>query len=289
MDCIFRLSSCQEAPRILARVILHTMDSTLALTIQIAQNTGKFLLEARQNQGLKVAIKEDHSIVTEADLAADHKISSVLKKNFPGDAVLSEELQPFLRKEDTQHASTVWIIDPVDGSTNFSLGLHYWGVSISRLKDGWPDLAVYYFPVVDELYWAQRGQGAFLNGQAIHVQPPDSNRPLSFFTCCSRTYRLYDVSIPYKTRILGSTAYSLCCLARGLALIDFEATPKIWDIAGGWLLINEAGGVVETQNGSQPFPLQTEIDYTHQDFPLLSAATPQLLAKARNQIRPRQT
>jgi myo-inositol-1(or 4)-monophosphatase len=289
MDFIIRPSSCQEAPTIQARDILHPMDPTLALVIQIAENTGKFLLEASHDQGIKVALKDDRSIVTEADLAADHKISSILKENFPDDAILSEELQPILRNEDAQDTPAVWIVDPVDGSTNYSLGLHYWGVSISRLVDGWPDLAVYYFPAVDELYWAQRGQGAFLNGQAIHVQNPDSSRPLSFFTCCSRTHRLYNVSIPYKTRILGSTAYSLCCLARGLALVDFEATPKIWDIVGGWLLINEAGGAIETLNGSQPFPLRTEVDYIHQDYPLISAATPQLLAKAREQIRPRQS
>jgi myo-inositol-1(or 4)-monophosphatase len=263
------------------------MDSTLALVIQIAQNTGKLLLDAHHHQGLKVALKEDHSIVTEADLAADHKISSILKENFPEDTILSEELHPGLGNEGTQLTPAIWIIDPVDGSTNFSLGLHYWGVLISRVMNGWPDLAVYYFPAVDELYWAQHGQGAFLNGQAIHVQSPDSGRPLSFFTCCSRTYRLYEVSIPYKTRILGSTAYSLCCLARGIALIDFEATPKIWDIAGGWLLISEAGGAIETLDGSRPFPLRAEVNYARQDFPLLSAATPQLLAKARDQIRPR--
>jgi myo-inositol-1(or 4)-monophosphatase len=269
------------------RDILHHMDATLALALQIAQNTGEFLLEAYQRQEFKVAIKEDHSIVTEADLAADRKISRLLKESFPGDAILSEELQPGLETEDALHAPAVWVIDPVDGSTNFSLGLHYWGVSISRLVNGWPDLAVYYFPAVDELYWAQRGQGAYLNGQAIHVQSPEISRPLSFFTCCSRTHRLYEVSIPYKTRILGSTAYSLCCLARGIALIDFEATPKIWDIAGGWLLISEAGGVVETLVGRQPFPLRSGVDYAHQDFPLLSAATSELLAKAKSQLKPR--
>lgn len=288
MDFIFRPSSCQEARITQAHDILQPMDSTLALAIQIAQNTGKFLLEAYHQQGLKVALKEDNSIVTDADLAADHKISSILKENFPKDTILSEELHPDLNNGDSLQTPAVWIIDPVDGSTNFSLGLHYWGVLISRLMDGWPDLAVYYFPAVDELYWAQRGQGSFLNGQAIHVQNPDSSAPLSFFTCCSRAHRLYHVSIPYKTRILGSTAYSLCCLARGIALIDFEATPKIWDIAGGWLLINEAGGVIETLDGSQPFPLRVGVDYAHQDFPLLSAANPQLLAKARHQIRPRQ-
>jgi myo-inositol-1(or 4)-monophosphatase len=261
------------------------MDPTLALAIQIAQNTGKFLLGAYQGQGFKVALKEDDSIVTEADLAADQKITNILKESFPGEAILSEELQPSLEPEDALHAPAVWIIDPVDGSTNFSLGLHYWGILISRLVNGWPNLAVYYFPAVEEIYWAQRGQGAYLNGQAIHVQGPEASRPLSFFTCCSRTHRLYEVSIPYKTRILGSTAYSLCCLARGIALIDFEATPKIWDIAGGWLLINEAGGVVETLDGSQPFPLRTGIDYAHQDFPLLSAATPYLLAKAKSQLK----
>jgi myo-inositol-1(or 4)-monophosphatase len=265
------------------------MDAMLALAIQIAQNTGKFLLEAQHQQGLEVALKEDHSIVTEADLAADRKISDLLKESFPGDVILSEELHPGLEGDDRLDAPAVWVVDPVDGSTNFSLGLHYWGVLISRLVNGWPELAVYYFPAVEELYWAQRGQGAYLNGNAIHVQGPESGRPLSFFTCCSRTHRLYEVSIPYKTRILGSTAYSLCCLARGLALIDFEARPKIWDIAGGWLLISEAGGVSETLDGSQPFPLRRGIEYARQDFPLLSAATPQLLAKAKSQLRPRQT
>jgi myo-inositol-1(or 4)-monophosphatase len=95
------------------------------------------------------------------------------------------------------------------------------------------------------------------------------------------------VDLRYKTRILGSASYTWCAVARGAAIIGFEATPKIWDIAAGWLLVSEAQGVIETFDASQPFPLIPGFDYRAQDFPTLAAATPELAKKAREQIRPR--
>ena len=106
-----------------------------------------------------------------------------------------------------------------------------------------------YFPLLNELYTAQRGQGAWLNGNPIHTRPPDPDQPYGFFACCSRTHRRYQISIPYKPRILGSAAYSFCMLARGAALIGMEVSPKIWDIAGAWLLVQEAGGCIEPLEG----------------------------------------
>ena len=141
--------------------------------------------------------------------------------------------------------------------------------------------------MINELYTAQRGKGAFLNGSPIHLHPPDKDRPQPFFACCSRTFRLHDVSIPYKPRILGSAAYSLSCVASGVAVLGFDATPKIWDIASAWLLIEEAGGVIEIINGDDPFPLQPGIDYAHYNMTTMAASTREMIAKACKQIIPK--
>jgi myo-inositol-1(or 4)-monophosphatase len=141
--------------------------------------------------------------------------------------------------------------------------------------------------MLDELYTAQRGQGAWLNGVPIQPRPAEPDQPFGFFSCCSRTHRRYEISIPYKPRILGSAAYSFCLLARGVALIALEVMPKIWDIAGAWLLVQEAGGVIQPLEGESPFPLQVGIDYSRANFPTLGAATPQLLQIGRSKITPK--
>jgi myo-inositol-1(or 4)-monophosphatase len=230
-------------------------------------------------------LKADKSLVTEADLAADRLIATRIGQQYPRDILLSEELQT--SAPSGVHDQAVWIVDPVDGTANFSLGLHFWGILITRLVSGWPDVAALYYPVVDELYTAQRGAGAYLNGSPIRVKMPDPQRPAAFFSCCSRTFRHYQISVPYKTRILGSASYSFCALARGIAVLSFEVSPKLWDIAGAWLLVEEAGGTIETYQGPAPFPLLPELDYAGQNFPTLAAATPELMAKARQWILPK--
>jgi myo-inositol-1(or 4)-monophosphatase len=183
--------------------------------------------------------------------------------------------------------SAVWIVDPLDGTTNFSLGMPIWGVSIARLVDGWPAIAVVYFPVLDELFTAQAGAGAFLNGEIIHTQPPIPSKPMSFFSCCTRTFQQYHVTIPYKIRILGSACYSMCAVARGMAVVGFEATPKIWDISASWLIVAEAGGDVDTIESSKPFPLRANYDYRLKNYPVLVGANSKVHTKARAQIKPK--
>jgi myo-inositol-1(or 4)-monophosphatase len=206
------------------------MDSSLDFVIDLASQTGKKLLEYFKPNGTLTSLKEDYSVVTEADLAADQMIPSIGEMN-----------------------SAVWIVDPLDGTTNFSLGMPIWGVSIARVVNGWPTTAAVYFPVLDEMFTSQRGSGAFLNGERIHTQPPIPSKPTSFFSCCTRTFQQYDVTIRYKTRILGSACYSICAVARGMAVVGFEATPKIWDIAASWLVVSEA--ILENLDfRSLPFP-----------------------------------
>lgn len=263
------------------------MDGSLTFAVQIARSTGRLLLEYFNSAHLHTNRKADHSLVTEADIAADRLIKDAIQERYPDDQILSEELHPRYTPGDSSihEKKAVWIVDPLDGTTNFSLGLHYWGVLIARIVSGLPQIAVMNFPRLNELYTAERGQGAYLNEAHIQVMPPDPDRPWTFFSCCSRTHSLYNISIPYKTRILGSAGYSLCAVAHGTALISFEATAKIWDISAGWLLVHEAGGVIETLDRSQPFPLESGIDYSRHSYPTLAAATPKLVANARQQIQ----
>lgn len=260
------------------------MINPLRFASNLARQTGNLILEYFDKQGSQVEIKADRSLVTEADLAADRMITREIQKVYPTDQLISEELVTCLAKG-TEGA--IWVVDPLDGTTNFSLGLHAWGVSIARIEGGQPQVGALYFPLLDELYTVQAGEGSFLNGEPIHVKPPGPDQPAAFFTCCGRTHRRYKVSVPYKPRILGSAAYGLCAVARGAAVLGFEASPKIWDLAAAWLLVQEAGGVVETYDHSQPFPLQDGLDYLHMTYPTLSAATPELLARVRGWIQPK--
>lgn len=259
----------------------------LSFACQLANQAGSLLLEYHQSGQFETTLKFDRSVVTTADLAADNLIHKAIKKDFPQDLLISEELLPNIIHDEGLGKRAVWIIDPLDGTTNYSLGLHIWGVLIARLVEGLPEMAVLYFPALDELYTVQRGQGAFLNGNRIQVQPPSPENPLSFFACCSRTFRRFQVSVPYKARILGSAAYSFCTVARGMSVLGFEATTKIWDIAGAWLLVEEAGGAITTLNGAPPFPLRPDLDYSQHPFPTLAAASGELMEKAKKQIVPR--
>ncbi len=258
------------------------MSETLKFATDLARHTGKLLLDYYRISGIETRLKSDHTVVTEADLAADRLVTEAINEAFPQDLVLSEELHPSLPSE---HTGAVWVVDPLDGTTNFSLGLHIWGVSVARMVNGIPEIAVSYFPLIGELYTAQSGEGAYLNGERIQAQAPVKGKTTTFFACCSHTHKRYLVSVPYKTRILGSAAYDFCAVARGMAVLGFEATAKVWDLAAAWLLVPEAGGVIEAHHGHAPFPLVPGLDYTALAFPTLAAATSNMVAKGRDMIR----
>jgi myo-inositol-1(or 4)-monophosphatase len=255
----------------------------LTFAANLARQAGQLLLEHYRLSGTATRLKADRSVVTEADLAADRFIAESIRAAYPQDGLVSEELQPV----SPARMETVWVIDPLDGTTNFALGIPLWGVSIARLVDGFPDTAALYFPLTQELYTAQRGSGSFLNEGQIVVKPPVKGQINAFFACCSRTHQRYAVRVPYKTRILGSAAYNICSVGRGAAVLAFEATAKVWDLAAAWLVAAEAGGIVEPLHGPAPFPLEAGVDYRERSFPCLAAATPELAKKAHEQISPK--
>lgn len=255
--------------------------------VDLARQVGQLLLGYFRRETLQTELKADASLVTEADVAADELVARAVGHAYEGDALLSEELSPRYDGD----GDAVWVVDPLDGTTNFAAGLQHWGVCLARVVGGLPRSAVLFFPVLDELYVAVDGEGATLNGSKLHVRAPSSARPHGILACCSRTPRLYNLNLPYKVRVLGSSAYGLVAVARGSAAIAFETRPKIWDLAAASLVVREAGGVfrsLEQQHGpGEPFPLRRGLEYAGRSYPVLAAASAELAAFALEHIQPR--
>lgn len=240
-----------------------------------AIETGKILLDHFHNGNRQGELKADKTLVTKADRDADRLLQDLIEKEFPADGILSEEGSTVF--PENEH---VWVLDPLDGTVNFSLGLHYWGVSIAHLKHGVPQTSAVFFPVVEELYTASSGEGAELNGTPILVSNPPVDSPFAVFVHCSRMHNLYQVTLPYKTRSLGAAAYHLCLITKGTALLAFESTSKLWDFAASWLIVKEAGGLIRANGSTQPFPAQSGFDYNDHQYSILAAASEAVMDKA---------
>jgi myo-inositol-1(or 4)-monophosphatase len=257
------------------------MKDPLEFATNLALQTGDLLQKYYNPVGIHASSKPDRTVVTEADLAADKFITQEIEHHYPHDHIVSEESSHILK--DPQ--SPTWVIDPLDGTTNFSLGLPIWGVSIARLINGYPVLGAIYFPRLNELYTAMHGSGAYLNQVRLFTREPDPTQPMSFFACCSRSFRTFNISVPYKPRIMGSSAYSFCMVARGSALLGLDVTPKIWDLAAVWILVEESGGTINVFEGSPVFPISPIIDYSQTSYPTLASATPKLFAMGLRKIQ----
>mgnify|MGYP003933488097 FL=1 len=225
-------------------------------------------------------MKSDHTLVTAADRQADKMIQDLIQEQFPGEGILSEEKATIY--PESKHA---WVIDPLDGTVNFSKGLLYWGVSIAHMVDGMPHDGAIYFPMIDEMYTASRSKGAFLNGNPLSIERDLSGELFPLFVHCSRMHQQYTARIGYKKRSLGAAAYHLCLIARNTAALALESTPRIWDFAAGWLIIEEAGGAIRALGEEQPFPSQPGIDYGKKPYPILAARSTAVLAEARAGIK----
>jgi myo-inositol-1(or 4)-monophosphatase len=227
--------------------------------------------------------KSDGTLVTRTDEQIDRLITGRIVAAYPGDTILSEEQATLF----DPGIERTWIIDPVDGTTNFARGLLTWGVSIGLLINGSPVVGVVYFPMLHEVYSAVVGQGAFCNGEAIRTAPERLPDDQHLFMECTRTRRVYRFDIPLKSRMLGSAAYHICKVAEGTALAGSEATPKVWDIAAAALILVEAGGVLRTAKQKTVFPLAAaHMDYATHAYPVLYAANEEVWQAVYAGMRP---
>lgn len=206
------------------------------------------------NDPREIAFKGRIDLVTQTDLAVERLLLERLPALLPGSTVLGEESHTSLVLGDL-----TWIVDPVDGTTNYAHRIPLVAVSVALWRQGRVDLGAVYLPVLDELFWAVRGQGAFLNGEAISVSSEGTMQaaliatgfPYSFYSevdaVCERLRRV--LLATQGIRRLGSAAVDLAYTACGRLEGFYETGLKPWDTSAGWLLVEEAGGRVSALDG----------------------------------------
>lgn len=215
--------------------------------------------------------KADGSLVTASDQWADEALRTAIQKAFPGHGVLSEEVAHIFPATDW-----CWIIDPIDGTTNFTRGIPIWAISLGLLYQGRPVFGYVYLPPLGQAfygYWPDHSDlaisaGAYLNGKPIspsHAAPSKNQ----FFSLCARSTAVMASPFPCKIRMLGAASYNLLTVAAGYTLGAVEATPKIWDIAGVWPIAQAAGCTWVPLNQTQPFPLEPGKNYSRIAYPTL--------------------
>ncbi|MBN1444165.1 MAG: inositol monophosphatase [Planctomycetes bacterium] len=205
---------------------------------------GRFQLQGYHDlSDADVQIKEGtgagQSVVTEYDVESERRVARFLQERFPQESFLGEELGNVRRDR-----SRYWVLDPIDGTTNFTQGIAYWGPTLARVVDGRIVAGWIYFPVLDELFHATREGGAFLNGRAIRSAAVSDYGELATVATTSLFHRSFRLDVPAKHRILGSLIANLAYLAKG----TFSAVygrGRIWDLAAGVLIARESGALVE--------------------------------------------
>jgi myo-inositol-1(or 4)-monophosphatase len=230
----------------------------LNFAIQTARDAGRLLAE-KFGRALQVTSKGDIDIVTEADLASERLIVERIQSYHPRHSILTEEAGDVVAVGD-QRAEYKWIVDPLDGTTNYAHGYPCFCVSIALEHDGRVVAGVVYDPLRDELFAAERGEGATLNGRRIRVS--DTQELGGALLCTGFPYDVRergDFARHFRQFIMraqsvrrdGAAALDLAYVAAGRFDGFYEEGLRPWDVAAGVLLVEEAGGRVTHYDGAR--------------------------------------
>ena len=243
---------------------LHPM---LNMAVKAARAAGAIINRAALDLDLlKIGSKGPNDFVTEVDQAAERAIIDILLEAYPAHGILAEESG---RAHGARHSEFVWIIDPLDGTTNFIHGLPIYAVSIALAHRGVVQQAVVYDPTRNDLYYASRGRGAFLNDRRLRVSKrtrlADSlvgtGFPFRKGDNFKRYVRMFEEIMQSCAglRRPGAAALDLCHVASGAYDGFFETGLNPWDLAAGSLMVTEAGGLVGNFTGDADFLHQREV------------------------------
>ncbi|RZI78660.1 MAG: inositol monophosphatase [Rubrivivax sp.] len=243
---------------------LHPM---LNIAIKAARAAGAIINRASLDvERLTITSKSHNDFVTEVDQAAEHAIISTLLEAYPGHGILAEESGSEHGAKDSDY---VWIIDPLDGTTNFIHGLPMYAVSIALSFRGQIQQAVVYDPSRNDMFYASKGRGAFLNDRRLRVSK--RTRMLDCLIGTGFPFRKGDNFQRYLkmfeevmvacagVRRPGAASLDLCYVAAGYYDGFFETGLSPWDAAAGALMITEAGGLIGNFTGESDFLYRREV------------------------------
>jgi len=215
----------------------------LSIALEAAREAGA-ILRRHYDHGTEAWEKSADNPVTLADLEADKAIADRLGAAFPEDAILSEET---IRKDARLEKRRVWIVDPMDGTKEFTNHIPEFAVSIALTEDAEPVVGAIHNPAAGVTAWAIRGGGAFCDGRRVSVS--DCEQLADAVVIASRTEISRNQFAPYdgwfkELRPVGSIAWKLACVACGDGDLNISVAPKNeWDVCAGDLLVREAGGI----------------------------------------------
>lgn len=225
---------------------------------QIALEAGEIVKEGYVSHK-EVSHKGVVDLVTEFDVKTETFIINQLKEAFPGYTLVGEESH-----QGNYHYEKAIYIDPIDGTTNFVHGIPHLAISLGVWEAGEPVLAVVYNPILEELFWAVKGEGAYCNGKKLEMSMQDKLQNALIAT--GFPYAKVNAGIEYHwvidcmtnllphiqdIRRLGAAAVDLCYLAQGKVEAFYEIDLKPWDVAAGILIVQEAGGEVSNVDGER--------------------------------------
>lgn len=231
----------------------------LAKVLGAVHDAGEMILEAR-NKPKNVTLKGRIDLVTETDVAVEKFLKQELSSVLPQADFMAEE-----SAESYEPGELTWIIDPLDGTTNFAHDLPMVAISICLWRKGRAELGVIHIPVLDETFHSVRGDGAFLNGEPMAVS--GTFETVNAMVATGFPYSIAEdvepivaalsrvLPVARGVRRMGAAAVDLAYVACGRMDAFYEMRLKPWDTAAGWLLIEEAGGQVSRFDGQSPYTL----------------------------------
>jgi myo-inositol-1(or 4)-monophosphatase len=238
----------------------------LNIAIKAARSAGSIINRAALDLDvLKVGVKGPNDFVSEVDRAAEQVIINTLLEAYPGHGILAEESG---REHGAKNSEYVWIIDPLDGTTNFLHGFPVYAVSIALAYRGQVQQAVVYDPTRNDLFFASKGRGAFLNDRRLRVSKRTrlsdaligTGFPFRKGDNFKRYVKMFEEVMQSCAglRRPGAAALDLCYVAAGYYDGFFETGLQPWDAAAGSLIITEAGGLIGNFTGESDFLYQRE-------------------------------
>ena len=222
---------------------MNSISANLNIMIKASEKASKILIrDFGEVENLQVSKKGPTDFVTNADLKAEKIIIEELKKARPNYSIISEEKG----SEDNKDKKNIWIIDPIDGTLNFLHGIPHFAISIALKSDNEIVSGLIFDPIKNEMFFAEKNNGAFYNNHRIRVSKKNDIKD-----CLFVTDRNSKKQFDFQYRRSGSAALDMAYVASGRYDGFFQHELKIWDIAAGIIIIKEAGGIINDIDLSQ--------------------------------------